>query len=198
MVVIGLTGNLGAGKTTVAQMFERLGAEIIDADEIAHELLVEHGPCRKKICEIFPCVVGADGVIDRKKLAGEVFKDEKKLKDLEDILHPAVGKRIKQVLQFLRLQKKVEVVVLDIPLLFEAGIDHQTDVVIVVKADREQQIGRVVKARGMTRSAAVARLRRQMPQKEKLKRADFILDNRFSKAETRTQVRQIWEGLVRV
>lgn len=198
MVVIGLTGNLGAGKTTVAQMFERLGAEIIDADEIAHELLIERGPCRKKICEIFPCVVKADGVIDRKKLASEVFKDDKKLKDLEGILHPAVGKRIKQILQFLRSQKKVEVVVLDIPLLFEAGIDHQADVVIVVKADREQQIRRVVKARGMTRSAAVARLRRQMPQKEKLKRADFILDNRFSKAETRAQVRQIWEGLVRV
>lgn len=196
MVVIGLTGNLGTGKTTAAMMFAQMGAEVIDADRIVHELLLEDGPCRKKILALFPDVCGVDGEIDRMLLAQEVFGNRDKLQRLEGILHPAVSARIKQVLRALRAQKDRSVVVLDIPLLFEAGMEGMVDAVIVVKADRRLQIDRVVRTRKMTRAAVQARLRRQMPQREKLKRADFIIDNRFSKAETRAQVRRIWEGLV--
>lgn len=198
MVVIGLTGNLGSGKTTVAQMFAHLGADVLDADVIAHDLLTEDGPCRKKVCRAFPEAVDGDGRLDRQVIAREVFRHLEQLKILEEILHPAVKARMRAILQTLRSRKKTSMVVLDIPLLFESGLDSLADAVIVVRANRAQQINRVVKSRSMTRYAAEARLRRQMPQREKLKRADFIIDNRFSKAETRAQVKRIWDGLVRV
>jgi len=198
MVVIGLTGNLGSGKTTVAQMFAHLGADVLDADVIVHDLLTEDGPCRKKVCRAFPEAVDGDGRLDRQVIAREVFRYREQLKILEEILHPAVKARMRAILQTLRSRKKTSMVILDIPLLFESGLDSLADAVIVVRANRAQQINRVVKSRSMTRYAAEARLRRQMPQREKLKRADFIIDNRFSKAETRAQVKRIWDGLVRV
>ncbi|MEW5894711.1 MAG: dephospho-CoA kinase [Candidatus Omnitrophota bacterium] len=197
MTVIGLTGSLGTGKTTVACMFRELGAGVIDADQIAHHLIEEDHDCREEIKRKFPLAVG-NGEINREKLAKEVFTDEMKLKALEEILHPAVYRYIKKGIRGFSRDKKVKVVVLDVPLLFEAGFEDLVDAVVVVRANQRQSIERVSHARHFKRQDILKRQRRQMPQREKLKLADFIIDNRKSIAETRAQVKTIWDGLASV
>jgi len=198
MIVLGLTGSLGTGKTTVAEMFARLGARVLDADTIANALLVKKGPCRSRIQKKFPTAAGSGGEIDRMRLAQDVFQSAKKLRDLEKIIHPAVEREIRRALRVFKAKRSVHMVVLDVPLLFEAGLDALADAVIVVRANQRQQIERVTKSRSITRQEALSRLRRQMPQKDKMERADFIIDNRFSQAKTRAQVKRIWDGLVSV
>ncbi len=177
-------------------MFARLGAYVMNADEMVRCMLVEKGPVQKKILRAFPNAADQRGGIDRGKLAQIVFHDVSQLTILEEILHPEVHRRIARELQMLRRAKKWDVVVLDVPLLFESGMDDGVDATVVVQARRDQQIQRVIASRMMTRAQVVARLRRQMPQVEKIRRADFVIDNRDSKAKTRAQVKRIWEGLV--
>ncbi len=196
MTVIAVTGNLGAGKTTVSQMFVGLGASLIDADVIAHQLLDGNRSCQRKVRAAFGPDIFEDGCISRKKIAAKVFEDEQSLKILEAIIHPLVRKEIQKQLSQFRRAKNDRIVILEIPLLFETGMEIFADAVVAVRSNRKLQIERIVKKRKMTSREAMARLKHQMSQQEKLKRADFVVDNRLSRKNTRAQVRRIFDALV--
>ena len=173
----------------------RKGARVIDADVVAHELLADDKTCFKKILRVFGRAVIENGKISRQKMAAVVFRQPKKLKALEGIIHPAVVAHIKREIASLRRQKKQGVVVLDVPLLFESGIDALTDVTMVVKASQEKQILRARKQLKLSRSEALARIKSQMPLQNKIRLADIIIDNGGTLTKTKQQVDKIWVRL---
>jgi len=185
MHVIGLTGNLGCGKSTVAGMFARRGAKIIDADAITRGLLAPGKKCIKKVAKIFPGVILKKNTINRSELAKIVFNHPRELQKLTDILYPEALKVVKsQISRY----KHESFVVLDVPLLFESGWDKITGTTIVVKAKRSQQIERAQKRLGITQKEVLRRLKNQMPLKEKCDMADIIIDNSHDLGQTQTQV----------
>ena len=155
MRIIGLTGNLGCGKTTVAAMFAKRGIKIIDADVITRGLLSPGGKCIKKVAKIFPGAILNASTINRSELAKIVFNNPRELQKLTDILYPEALKVVKSQIS---LYKNEPFVVLDVPLLFESGWDKITDTTIVVKAKRSQQIERAQKRLGITRGEVARRL----------------------------------------
>ena len=188
MLVIGLTGSLGTGKSTVAAMFAKHGAKIIDADAITRDLLAPGKKCVKKVAKIFPGVILNPSTINRSELAKIVFNNPRELQKLTDILYPEALKVVKsQISRY----KHESFVILDVPLLFESGWDKITDTTIVVKAKRAQQIQRAQKRLGLTRSDVLRRLKNQMPLKQKCDMADMIIDNSHGLKETRKQVDEI-------
>jgi len=188
MLVIGLTGGLGTGKSTVAAMFARRGTKIIDADAITRDLLAPGKKCVKKVAKIFPGVILKSKKISRSELAKIVFNNPRELQKLTDILYPEALKVVKSLIS---RYKHESFVILDVPLLFESGWDKITDTTIVVQARRAQQIQRAQKRLGMTRSNVARRLKNQMPLKEKCDMADIIIDNSRGLKQTRKQVDEI-------
>ena len=189
MIVLGLTGSIGMGKTTAAKMLRRMGLPLHDADRAVHRLLARGGAAVAAVEAAFPGVV-ADGAVDRERLAGQVFEDRAALKRLEGILHPAVRRATRT---FLGRQVRAgrRLVVLDIPLLFETGSEAICDAVAVVTAPPFVQRDRVMGRRGMTAVRFQAILAKQMPDREKRRRADFVVKTGLSKAETLRQLRAI-------
>jgi len=195
MLIIGLTGSLGTGKSTVAAMFGKHGAKIIDADAITRDILAPRMKCVKKVAKVFPSVILTSSTINRSELAKIVFKHPRELKKLTDILYPEALKEVKSKLS----QYKNEcMVVLDVPLLFESGWDKITDINIVVKAKRAQQLLRAQQRLGITRSDFIRRLKNQMPLKEKCELADMIIDNSHNLKQTQKQVNAIIHRLERI
>lgn len=192
MFIVGITGGLATGKSTVSGMFARLGAKVMDADKIVHDLIKPGGKSVSQIKKTFGPQVVSEGGINRKALAEIVFKDKTKLKKLEAILHPRLRSIIKGELKKLKKNGFKGVVVLDVPLLFEAGMDRQVDMTIVVKTSRDSQIQRAVKKMNITRQQVLSRIKSQMPMKEKLQRADVVIDNSKTINETTKKVKQIW------
>jgi len=192
MLIIGLTGSLGTGKSTVAAMFAKRGLKVIDADAITRGLLTGEKKCVKKVAKVFPCAILPANIVDRSELAKIVFSHPRELKKLTDILYPEALKAVKsQISQF----KHEPLLVLDAPLLFESGWEKITDTTIVVLATRRQQIERAQKHLGLTQAQVVRRLKNQMPMKEKCDLADMIIDNRHDLQETRQQVDAIIDRL---
>ena len=198
MLVVGLTGGFGTGKTTAAKMFVSLGAKVLDADKIARGCLRKGNSCFDKVVKAFSEDILRGENIDRKKLAGIVFSDEKARKRLEGIVHPFVIREIKQEVAVFQKKKQKKILVLDVPLLFEAGLDKIVDVVIVVKANRIIQLARVQTAHALTRADACRRMAAQMPISEKIRRTDMLIDNRGSLKETRQQIEKVWNKLKRI
>ena len=194
MLVIGLTGSLGTGKSTVAAMFAKKGAQVIDADAITRDLLAPGKKCVKKVAKIFPGAILQTSTINRSELAKIVFNNPRELKKLTDILYPEALKVVKSQLS---RYKHESFVILDAPLLFESGWDKITDTTIVVKALRRQQIERAQKRLGITRSNVMRRLANQMPLKKKCDMADIIIDNSRDLIGTRKQVDMIINTLRR-
>ena len=202
-LIVGITGGFGTGKTTAAAFFKALGAKVLDADKIAHEALLKeatgHRPqatCYKKIVKIFGKeILRKDKGIDRKKLGLIVFGNKTLLKRLNSIVHPYVIKRIKEGVKEIRRLKTKTVVVLDAPLLIEAGLRGLVDKLIVVKAGSRQQIERCRKNYGLSGEEVLARIKSQMPIGEKIRFADFVIDNSKSRERTRGEVRKIWERI---
>ena len=194
MHIIGITGNLGCGKTTVSLMFAKRGAKLIDADAITRDLLAQGKKSIKKVAKIFPGVILSTSTINRSELAKIVFSHPRELKKLTDIIYPEA---LKEVRHKLSQYKNESLIVLDVPLLFESGWDKFTDITIVVKARRAQQIERAQKRLGMTRSDAIRRLKNQMPLKKKCDMADIIIDNSHDLGKTRKQVDAIINTLRR-
>jgi dephospho-CoA kinase len=188
MLTIGLTGSFGSGKTTVAAMFKRHGVYVIDADDITHKLLEPGGKCVKKVAKVFGHVILHNSKIDRVALAKIVFQDPRELKKLTDILYPIGLKEIKK--QITKL-KNAKLVVLDVPLLFESGWDKLADVTIVVQSNQNTQIKRLLKRTGLTKADIIRRMKCQMPIREKLQKADIIINNRKTLNQTHAQVRAI-------
>jgi len=185
MYIIGVTGNLGCGKSTVAAMFAKQGAKIIDADAITRDLLAPGKKCIKKVAKSFPSVILNKSTINRSELAKIVFNNPRELKKLTDILYPEALKVVKSQLSRYKYESFV---VLDAPLLFESRWNKITDTNIVIKAKRYQQIERAQKRLGLTRSDVMRRLANQMPLKEKCDMADIIIDNSRDLIETEKQV----------
>lgn len=197
MMIIGVTGSIGTGKTTVAKMFRRMGGVVIDADEISHELIYPGRPAWKRIVSTFgKAVLGRDYSIDRKVLARKVFSDSRKLKKLSGIIHPLVYKAIREKIARIKRADPSALVVLDVPLLLESGGRKHVDRLVVVTAPRSVQLKRAYDKFGMGRSDALRRIKAQMPLKEKVKVADFVIDNGGSLISTERQTRAIWKKLV--
>lgn len=196
MILIGLTGNLGSGKTTVARIFAKLGAFVIDADAIAHEQLKRTGKAFLKVVRSFGKEIVSNGEIDRRKLADIVFQEPKKLKQLTSIVHPIILKEVRSRINTLKKGSKTRMVVIDAPLLIEAGWNRWVDYVIVVKATREQQVERIMAQRLMKRADIMRRFRMQLPVTKKINMADMVIDNRRTLQETEKQARIIVERLL--
>ena len=190
MPIIGLTGSLGTGKSTVAAMFAKRGAAVIDADAITRELLATEGKCLKKVAKVFPDAI-LNSLLSRQALASIVFQNSRTLRKLTDIIHPQA---LKEVRKRISLYKNKPLIVLDVPLLFESGWEKIADTTVVVRASRRQQTGRLG---GRFSKADIARrLRLQMPLAEKIRRADIVIDNRGTLAETRKQVDAVVDRLL--
>ncbi len=189
MRVLGLTGSIGMGKTAAATMLCRMGLPLHDADKAVHRLLNRGGAAVAEVETAFPGVV-VNGAVDRRLLGERVFEDPAALARLEAILHPAVRRAARE---FLKQQARNGrwLAVLDIPLLFETGGEALCDAVIVVTAPRFVQEGRVLGRAGMTMTRFRAILEKQMPDREKRRRADFVVSTGLSKAETLRQLRAI-------
>lgn len=195
-MVIGITGSLGSGKTTVARMFSRQGARVIDADKIARQLLERSTKVYRQLVAAFgeKILCPRTRGIKRKRLARIVFAQKSELKQLNRIVHPAVLKIIKKNL---RASAPDEVLVIDAPLLIEAGCLQLIDLVVGVKTNAKQRKQRL-KKKGFTAADIKMRQSAQLPERIKLKIADFIIDNNSSIARTQKQVKRIWQVLYRI
>lgn len=192
-MLIGITGSYGSGKTTIAKMFEKKGAVIIDADKICQTLLNYPKPSYRKIVNCFGRgIVTRNKAIDRCKLARIVFKDKSKLRILNKLIHPLA---IVEINKIIKGEKKKKTVILDAPLLVETTFYRKMDKLIVVKNNRDKQIERTCAAKGISRAEALGRIRMQASLKKKLALADFIIDNSGSKKRTLFQVEKIWKTI---
>jgi dephospho-CoA kinase len=189
MIILGLTGSIAMGKSTVAAMFEAEHVPVFDADATVHELIAPGGAAVTAVARAFPTSL-KDGAIDRKALGSLVFSHTSKRKALESILHPLVARERGHFLGLMRRQGR-RLVVLDVPLLFEAGRAGLCDVVAVVSAPHRHQRRRLHHHRGMTAARVRAILRAQMPDAEKRRKADIVIQTGVSPWATRRQVRQI-------
>ena len=195
MYVVGLTGGIGSGKSTVLQMLAARGAEVLDADAIVHEIQQPGEDAYNEIVEAFgPGVLAPDGTLDRAAVAATVFADPEKRKQLEAITHPKVGLRFAEKL--LALKGTDKIVVLDIPLLgaSNSGSEKLTHAVVVVTASEPVRLDRL-ELRGVSRDDAVARIAAQISDDERLKLADYVLNNDGSVDELEKQVDELWEKL---
>jgi dephospho-CoA kinase len=184
MILIGLTGGVATGKSTVAKMFQRCGAVVIDADELARTVVQPGKPAWREIVRIFgKGILNPDRTIDRPTLGAIVFHDKKKLRRLERIIHPRVAREQAKLTKETAKKDSKAIVIYDVPLLFEAGIDKRVDKTIVVTADRETQIARLKKRNGLTRAAALNRITSQMPLAKKRRLADYVLDGTMRRSQ---------------
>nr|HID13221.1 dephospho-CoA kinase [Anaerolineae bacterium] len=192
-LLIGLTGNIGTGKSTVAGMLAELGAEVIDADKVAHEVMRAGTPVHAQIVETFgPEVLAPDGEIDRARLGAIVFADPAALARLEAIVHPATLEAIRRRIA----ATSASVVVVEAIKLIEAGMADACDNVWVTTCRPKQQIYRIMGGRGLSRAEAEQRVRAQPPQEEKIARADVVIDTSGKLSRTRAQVQAAWRRLV--
>ena len=173
MMILGLTGSIGMGKSTAADNFRRLGIPVHDADKAVHELLAKNGEAAPRIKDLFSDTVNK-GTLDRELIAKKVFADAQALARIEEILHPMVRRREQTFLGRAARQGRSQVV-LDIPLLFETGGEVRCDAVVTVSAPKFIQQQRVLKRQGMTRERFDTILGRQIPDAEKRRRADFVV-----------------------
>jgi len=200
---IGLTGGIGSGKSTVARLLETLGACVIDADAIVHELEGPGRPLAAEIAASFgPRVLRPDGAVDRERLGALVFRDAEARLRLNQLVHPRVGGEIARRAQAAR-NAAVPVLVLDIPLLLElrgqaasARAALGLDAVVVVWVPRETQIARLMGRDGFSQEEALRRVSSQMPLDEKRQLADHVIDNSGTRSDTERQVRVLWAKLL--
>ncbi len=189
MIILGLTGSIAMGKSTTAQMFRDFGVPVNDADEVVHELY--RGEAVTPVEAAFPGTT-KDGEVDRAELSRQLMEAPGRLPELEAIVHPLVRKKEQE---FLTKNAGAPFVVLDIPLLFETGAEKRVDRVVVVSCSAELQRERALKRPGMTEEKFAMILARQVPDSEKRKRADYIIDTSDSFDVTRGQVKAVVDEL---
>lgn len=181
---IAVTGNLACGKSSVCRFFKEFGAEVVDADQIVHQLLDKDAAIGKKLVDILGEEIMIDGKISRQKIAEKVFQKPEPLERLEKLLHPAVHQEIEK-----RFQKcKAPLFVAEVPLLFESETHEDYDAIIVVVSDQGKK--------RFTGTSFEERLARQLPLEEKAVRGDYIIENNGSLEELKTKTRQLYEGLL--
>ena len=171
-MVLGITGNIGCGKTTVAKMFEKLGAQVIEADEVGH-LLLKRKKVKERLVRAFGrSILDERGEVVRKNLRGIVFKDRKKLTQLNRILHPLMAEEMKKMIS----SSPRPLIVVDAAVLFEAGWQSLVDKVLVVTSSYETQMRRIKEATNLSLEELEGIMQAQLPQEEKVKRADYVIE----------------------
>jgi dephospho-CoA kinase len=195
MLLVGLTGNIGAGKSTVAQLLSERGATIIDADILARRAVERGTAAYDKIVQHWgSAVLAPDGLLDRAALRRTVFHDAEQLEKLNDIVHPEVERqRVALVAEAKRRGDRI--VICDIPLLFERHLVDRFDQVILVDAPRELRLERLVQERQLPEADAMAMIAAQMPAALKRARADHVIDNDGTLGKLETRVREVWSAL---
>ncbi|WP_134699912.1 dephospho-CoA kinase [Ammoniphilus sp. YIM 78166] len=194
-MIIGLTGGIASGKSTVASMFKELGCVIIDADKVARDVVKPGQEGLEAVVHRFgPQILTQEGELDRKALGAIIFHNEEKRKELNSILHPLIRKQMQREKEE-ALQANPPLIIMDIPLLFESQLEQTVEAVIVVYVPPNQQLERLMQRDQISREEARRKMDSQMPIDEKKKRADFIIENSGSLAETRTQVEAIFTKL---
>lgn len=195
MIVLGLTGSIGMGKSTAAKMLRMMGLPIHNSDEAVHRALLPGGQAYEDVVKLFPEIPDpVTGVIDRQKLGAIVFHDKERMKRLEEILHPMARESQKTFIADLEIKGK-KALVLEIPLLFETGAQERVDYVICVTSPSDVQKKRVMKRPGMTDEKFHAIVTAQMPDEQKQAKSDFIVDTGHGYIRTFLQLRRILKTL---
>ena len=198
--IIGLTGNIASGKTTVGEMFEKLGAKVIDADRVARSVVEPQKPAWKEIVDTFGSgVLNSEGTVDREKLGNIVFNNEDKRALLNEITHPRIAQEITELIESER-KGGTRIIIIEAALIVEKDgwLKEVIDGLIVVTADEESRIERLMSRNGYSKDEALARINAQMQSAEKEKHGDFIIDNSGSPEATESQVICIWEKIAGV
>lgn len=192
--VIGLTGNIGSGKSTVLRMLEQLGAKAIDADNLAHELMRKGTSVWQAIVDAFGDeVLTPDGVIDRKRLGSLVFDDREALERLENIVHPAVDERFREIIQ----EADEQVIVVEAVKIIESGIYPELSALWLVTCPAEERLRRLLETRGVNEEEVRERLKAQMTEEQQAQLADVVIDNSGTPPQTWEQVRREWNKIRR-
>jgi dephospho-CoA kinase len=196
-LLVGLTGGIATGKSTVSTLLRELGAEIIDADVLAREVVEPGEPALAEIAAAFgPGVLDAGGRLDRKALGAIVFADPERRRTLEAITHPRIRDRFLERLEGLAARGFRGVVVFDAPVMIESGNYRNMDRLVVVVTDEPTQIARLMVRDGVGRDEALRKIRSQMPLAEKAKLADYVIDNSGAPAATAERVRAVYRALL--
>jgi len=198
-LIVGLTGGIVGGKSTIASMFRDLGANIIDVDKLGHGVILPHKSAWKKIVKLYgKGILRNDLTIDREKLGKIVFTNQTLLKKLNEITHPEIIKLIKKEISFAKNKNysQEKILIIDAALIYEAKIDRLMDKIIVVYIDEGEQVKRLAKRNNLSEDEALQRIKSQMPTREKIEMADYVIDNSKSLNKTREQVEKIWQSLV--
>jgi len=195
----GLTGGIASGKSTVARFLEALGAKVLDADRIGHELLQPSSPIHDQVILHFGQeILKPGGEIDRGRLGSIVFADPQKLSELTSITHPSLIARIEERAKEWRSRDPRAVIVVDAALIYEAGLADRFAGVVVAWCTPEQQIQRLLAKTGVSREEALRRVAAQIPPEEKRRRADYVIDCSGSLEETRAQVEALYPKIERL
>lgn len=195
MLLVGLTGNIASGKSTVAKLFGQWGATLIDADVLARQAVHVGTPAYHAIVERWgEGVTAPDGLIDRRELRQRVFSDSEQLEALNAIVHPEVQRLRDQLIDDAR-RRGDRIVVCDIPLLFERRLAEQFDRIVLVDAPRPVRMDRLVRDRGLETTEAMKMIASQMPAELKRARADYLIDNNGTHQELEFRAREVWEAL---
>lgn len=198
MIKIAITGGAGSGKSTVTRMFQELGAEVLDADAVARDVAAPGQPAGEELRRVYgPDFFQEDGSLDRSRMARLVFENPEERRRLDGIVHPRIAQEIKARLQELE-HRGVPLVLVEVPLLFEAGLADAYDRIIVVAVDWADQVQRLRDRdhRGEEEIAGI--LQAQWPLRDKAARAHYVVDNRGSRAHTLAQVKKIWGELQKI
>ncbi|MCX8044146.1 MAG: dephospho-CoA kinase [Desulfobacterota bacterium] len=196
MINVGLTGGIASGKSLALTFFKELGAATLDADAIAHACLdICQEGYHRVVAAFGEGILQPDRSIDRGKLGALIFSDAKQRSRLNSLLHPLIIERLRESIRTCRSTAPDAIIIVDVPLLFECGIEHDFDAIIVVYAPPEVQRQRLISRNNLTVEAAEQRLAAQMPIDKKMRRADYLIDNTGTPEELRHQVTRVYEHL---
>jgi len=193
MIKIGVTGGIGAGKTTVCEIFQEKGAYVFDSDRIAKEIIIRSDKVRKSIEKSFNIKIIKNDALDTKTLADVAFSNKKNQKILNSIIHPEVIKEIDK--HITKMINKTKLFVADIPLLFEAGLEKKFDYIILVVARFDLRVKRALKRGYLSKDDIIKRAQLQMPDEEKKKLADFVIENNGTVQELREKIDRLYEQI---
>lgn len=197
-LIIGLTGGICTGKSTVSREFRRLGAKVISADEVGHAILMPHKPVWKRVVKVFGrSILTSNDKINRKMLGRIIFRSPKKKKLLESITHPEIIKEIKKTVRLLKQKSSKGIILIDAPLLFESGFNAYVNKVVVVWTPKNIQLKRIKERNHITNSEALLRIKAQMPMQKKMKLADYVINGSYSWPKTKGQIKKVWQDLTK-